>query len=49
MVEVGGPNNTSISYLGVREVPMVMVASWNARHGINYFVIWLSYFLFVHI
>jgi len=48
-VEAGGPNNTSVSRLGAREVPVVMVASQNAGHQINYFDIWLNYFLFVHI
>jgi hypothetical protein len=47
MVEAGGPNNTSISCLGAREVPVVMVASQNAGQQINYFDIWLSYILFV--
>ena len=46
MVEAGG-NNTSILHLGAREVPVVMVASRNAVQQINYFDIWLSYFLFV--
>jgi hypothetical protein len=47
VVEVGGPNNTSVSCLGAREVPVVIVASRNAWLRINYLDIWSSYFLFV--
>ena len=48
-MEAGHPNNTSILRTGAREVPVVMVASRNAGQQlrINYFDIWLSYFLFV--
>jgi len=48
-VEAGGPNNTSVSHLGARDVPVVMVASGMQDIEINYFDIWSSYFLFVHI
>jgi len=46
---VDRPNNTSVSRLGAREVPVVMVASRNAGQRINYFDVWSSYFLFVRI